>query len=340
MYEQKLSSHGVKSLKVALAALAPRGASVSACVRGTGIAEADLDDPDLRIGLAQELAFYRNVLRECGDPLIGLYIGAQYRLPNYGIWGYAVRSAPDLRSALLLAFRFIRLTYTCHEVTLEEGANHTLVGLAPLDQYGKCSQIVTDRDASAMFHLMGEMLGHRLPMERISFIHRGGRHWREYRDYFGCEVEFGSRRTELHLPPAVLDCALPDSDPYIAQLTEHHCELLVANLDRHSRVTREIQRHILTRPGRFPAMEDVARAMGRSARGLRQALRDEGRSFSELVAELRYRMAREYLEVTALSMQEIAYALGYSEASNFTHAFRRWSGMSPRAYRAHHRRGP
>ncbi len=334
MNRQMLASHGVKSLRVASSLLDARGVALRLCLVGTGVTEHDLKNPDARIGLEQELVFYRNVLRLTDDSLIGLQIGSQYRLPNYGIWGYAVMSAPTLREALDLAFRFLYLTYTCHDISLQSGPDRAVLQLLALRDYEECTQVITDRDASALYCLAGEMLGRPLPLERVQFVHRGGRFRSQYEAYFKCPVSFGHDCTELHVAPAVLADTLPHSDPRTARLTEHQCEMLVTQLNRHAGVSNDIRRHLLARPGHFPSLEEVARQMGHSARSLRRQLQVEGRSYSALVNELRYQLAREYLELTPLSIHEIAQLLGYSEQSNFTHAFRQWSGVSPAKYRA------
>ncbi len=54
---------------------------------------------------------------------------------------------------------------------------------------------------------------------------------------------------------------------------------------------------------------------------------------SALLDEIRFGLAREYVGKTNLSMEEICGLLGYSESGNFSHAFRRWSGQSPRDWR-------
>lgn len=146
-------------------------------------------------------------------------------------------------------------------------------------------------------------------------------------------MSFRHHCTELHIPDAVLSTPLPHSDPQTAHLTERQCEFLVAQLDRYSGSTEEIRRHLLARPGHFPGLEEIAIELGRSARRLRRQLQVEGCSYSLLVSELRYQLAREYLELSNLSIHEIADLLGYSEPSNFTHAFRKWSGRAPAQYR-------
>ena len=77
----------------------------------------------------------------------------------------------------------------------------------------------------------------------------------------------------------------------------------------------------------------MAEKMDMSVRTLRRRLSSEGSSYRELLDEIRYGLAREYLAETLLPMEEIAELLGYTEPGNFSHAFRRWSGQPPRTWR-------
>jgi len=334
MRKALLWSHGAKSLRIASKLLHALGLEVPDCLKGTGVEVSELASPDARISLEQEFLFYRNILELTADPLIGLQIGEQYRLADYGIWGFAVMSAPDLRGALERVLRFIALTYTCHDVALRRDQGTAVIELVPLRDYAICSQVITDRDAAAIYKLISEMLGNRLPLERVRLIHGASASRARYEAYFQCPVSFRHRCTELQFPEAVLSEPLPHSDPQTAHLTEHQCEFLVAQLDRHAASTAEIRRHLLARPGYFPSIEKIAEELGRSPRRLRRQLQVEGGSYSSLISELRYQLAREYIELSDLSIREIAALLGYSEPSNFTHAFRKWSGRAPAQYRA------
>ena len=69
-------------------------------------------------------------------------------------------------------------------------------------------------------------------------------------------------------------------------------------------------------------------------RALRRRLEAEGTSYRDLLAEVRARLAIEYLRQTAMTNEEIASRLGYSDAANFRHAFARWTGKSPSEFRA------
>ena len=77
----------------------------------------------------------------------------------------------------------------------------------------------------------------------------------------------------------------------------------------------------------------MAERLGLHERSLRRRLRAEGRSFQALRDEVRCTLARDYLRDTQLSTEDIAAALGFGDAANFRHAFKRWTGESPGAVR-------
>jgi len=84
--------------------------------------------------------------------------------------------------------------------------------------------------------------------------------------------------------------------------------------------------------GRF-GMDDVARRLGLSARTLQRRLRGENTSFKTVVDDTRESLALHYLRRTQLTATEIAYLLGFDEATSFFRAFQRWTGTTPEALR-------
>jgi AraC-like DNA-binding protein len=84
---------------------------------------------------------------------------------------------------------------------------------------------------------------------------------------------------------------------------------------------------------RNPALGDVARSLGVSARTLQRQLRQEGTTFAKLLAELRREMAPTLLRDGRHGVSEVAFLLGYEDPSAFRRAFQRWFGRSPRSFR-------
>jgi transcriptional regulator GlxA family with amidase domain len=70
-----------------------------------------------------------------------------------------------------------------------------------------------------------------------------------------------------------------------------------------------------------------------SERNLRRKLQEEGTSFTRLADELRAQVAIKYVRDSNLSVEDIAFALGFSDAASFRHAFRRWTDATPQDYR-------
>lgn len=86
-----------------------------------------------------------------------------------------------------------------------------------------------------------------------------------------------------------------------------------------------------------PHIEEIAASCPLKTRTLQRRLAEAGTTYSRIVDEVRFEAARRLLEDRGLSLADIASALGYSDPANFTRAFARWSGTTPRAYR---QRGP
>jgi AraC-like DNA-binding protein len=74
--------------------------------------------------------------------------------------------------------------------------------------------------------------------------------------------------------------------------------------------------------------------MNLSERSLRRRLAGESTSYRQILDQVRETLARAYLSDTDLRVEDIAERLGYSDAANFSHAFRRWTGTAPGRYRS------
>ena len=91
---------------------------------------------------------------------------------------------------------------------------------------------------------------------------------------------------------------------------------------------------MLAVPGRFPGIDAVASDMAMSTRTLRRRLAAENRSFQEILDEVRFGLAKDYLQNSSLPIEQVADLLAFSAAGNFSQAFKRWSGVAPRDYRS------
>ncbi len=89
---------------------------------------------------------------------------------------------------------------------------------------------------------------------------------------------------------------------------------------------------------RAPDIALIAQALRISRRTLQRRLRGAGRTYVGLVAEVRQQTAERLLRDPSRKIADVARALGYSDHAHFTRAFLRWTGTSPREFRAGQRR--
>lgn len=345
MLEKKpLLSHHLVGIRAALRIMRTLGFTDDDCLRGTGIVASMLEESSVSnavannspstISLEQEFRFYRNVLRVSDDPLIGLKIGEAFRYESYGLLGYAMMSAQTLRDTIAIAADFSVLTFSHFTIRLldtEEAAGiaYTLnYELAP-----DLLQLYCDRDLEAAFtgvKTSGIDFNARNTLVRL--MHNDRDNQARYEAFFNCPVEFGHQRNEILVDRTILDHRSPQRDRLASEYCQAQCKKLLNKFGLQGGLVEQVRKILVARPGSFPNIEETSKQLNMSVRTLRRNLVKENSSFQALLDEIRQQLAQEYL-ATSMSIERIAELLGYSEAANFSHAFKRWSGTSPSQYR-------
>jgi AraC-like DNA-binding protein len=158
----------------------------------------------------------------------------------------------------------------------------------------------------------------------------------EVMQFFGGNVTFGASADEVAFAALVGDLPVLSADYHLNRLLIEHCEQAVAYRRPNRGAFRLLVENAivpLLPHGRVHAGR-IALRLGMSQRTLARRLSSEGLTFSDLLDGLRADLARRYIADERISMSEITWLLGYQEASSFTHAFRRWTGMAPRQARS------
>ena len=155
----------------------------------------------------------------------------------------------------------------------------------------------------------------------------------EYDEIFGCPVSFESEESEIWFDSSLLAYRSPRSSPELLQLHEEHAEKRLTTLKREDLIERIravfAQRLEVDRCD----LEEVSRELEIAPRRLRFELARAGTSFSQVLADFRFALARKLLARTSEPVEDIVYLTGFSEPSTFYRAFKRWSGMTPVQYR-------
>ena len=163
-----------------------------------------------------------------------------------------------------------------------------------------------------------------------------GKPFPEFAEFFGNDVEFGAAADEIVFATAIKTMPVVSADPYLSKLLiSYFDEALSRRPASRSSFRSSVENTIvpLLPHGKGRAGE-IAPRLGLSQRTFARRLSLEGHTFSEVLEKLRSDLAERYLTDESLSISKIAWLLGYQEVSAFTHAFKRWTGKTPREARA------
>jgi AraC-like DNA-binding protein len=146
-------------------------------------------------------------------------------------------------------------------------------------------------------------------------------------------VRYDQPANELDFDAAVLDWPLTTADPAALQLAREQCERALEALGFDGGIVARVRPLISRSGGGFRSLDEVAARLHVSPRTLKRRLAERATTFSTLLDQARLERAQRLLASPRLSLEEIAERAGYSDVTNFTRAFRRWTGTTPAAYR-------
>jgi AraC-like DNA-binding protein len=322
------------SVGVLLGLAGERGVSPETCLAGSRLTVRGLQRPGAEVTARQELTVVTNLLEALDYPDdLGVEVGLRYRLATYGIFGFALISSPTLRSAIDVGVRYLDLTFASSTLgTRVVGDEFQFVLEAP-GTPDRVRRFDIDRLATAISVIKRELSAD-LPAFGVRFTHPRPANIDRYVAAFDTEPEFDAPENLLILPLGLLDVPLPQANAYNSAATQEQCRNLLEERRSRTGLSGQVRDLLLASPAQPPNAHEIAHALLMSPRTLRHRLGAEGTSYRELLDEIRQRLSEEMLIGGRLTVAETASRLGYVELSSFSQAFRRWHGMSPRAFRA------
>jgi AraC-like DNA-binding protein len=187
----------------------------------------------------------------------------------------------------------------------------------------------------AVLRLCRALTGHNIVPQYFSIAHHRSGGTSEMARFVGTKVEFDADKDEFALNLDARELPLIHADTHLNDLLLKYCEAaLLGRRGNVSELRTRVENEIssLLPHGRV-LVEDVARNLGMSERTLARKLSDEGLNFTEVLQQLRRNLAVRYLDDRKLHVSKIAWLLGFHEVSAFAHAFKRWTGKTPRGMR-------
>lgn len=304
--------------------------AVGRTFRRAGLPEALIHDRRMRLPLEAMVGLFAQGAEIAGDRLLGLRVGQAMNPGAYGLWIEHAMEAGTLRSAIRRLSWGVGLHQSGSEVLLTRLRGRWIFGYRVQRFANVDPRAHIDHVVPSMLKIVRRFAGAAWRPGWVGLPYAGDPGAGALAQAIGAEVRFACPYLMIPVSSAVLDRARPvgpaahDARPLTRSDVVAHAG--VRPFHAVTAVEDCIQLELLA--GRC-GVETVAQRLGLSTRSLQRTLSQEGTSFSDILDRIRRVKAAELLASPDMRVGSVALALGYSDPSNFTRAYKRWTGTAP-----------
>ena len=285
-----------------------------------------------RMSLEQWTQKVRSAVALAPGPARGLEIGSKVRLAHTGALGYLVVNSKTLAELLETYMLLEKWFYGRNWAS--SSTNGTEFEIAWEQDKGLPDRLIEQLHAMALLTIVRESCPTAGHPARVEVMNEELDERTAYEKAFGCKVLFKRPALRLAFPVGALH----------APVEIHHSSIKVASRNRErtmreaypgaTQFVRAVQGSIMRFLPMGAPIDSVAAAMNMSRRSLQRRLSHAGCTYRQLLIGIRERHASRLLEDPQISLKDAAFLLGYAEQSAFNHAYRHWTGSSPKAARS------
>jgi AraC-like DNA-binding protein len=269
--------------------------------------------------------------RDVYPPLSALFAGQRVPFGAYHVIDYLASSCHDVAQGFERLGRYFELVRPEAQFVVKESAADVTVLL--VDRRRSDDFFFDEWSLGATMRGFRETLGSRFSVLRFG-LRRSDPGDPELalraEQSMGGPPVFGAESASLTFSRDVWEEKLPASDSRLCETLERHARELMAEVASTSATSKRVRELLAAElSGGQPTIERIAKLAAVTPRTLQRRLSDEGQTFQSVLDALRAELAERYLVREKLGVSEVAFLLGYADASAFARAHRRWFGRAP-----------
>jgi len=306
---------------------------IDAFLRSLDIEPESVRLPDSYLPIETYLRIQDEAAAYVSDPYFGLHMGEFAQPGSWSILGYLMMNCRTLSEAFEKTGRYQRIIGNLITGRMEMGLGKVRAISFTPPHAPQMSRHCFDSTFSSSVRMARTLSGLPINPLEVTFIYPEPESRAEYERIFNCPVHFGQKDNSMTLDLRMGSLPVRMANPALRDHFEQYARDFIARMEQNGATTREVTRIILERlDDESLTIKKVAREMAVSVRTLQTRLEAEGVVFSDLLRDIRQRLARKYLRED-YSVEQITYLLGFSEPSVFRKSFKKWLGVTPGEYR-------
>ena len=310
--------------------LEARGVDSAPLFNAAGLDLAALDDPNARYPVERTTRLWELAVAATADPCLGLAVASHVAPTTFHALGYSIMASASLGDMLQRIVRYFRIATDASTLELRVDRDSCqLIVTPPTDDLQPAPESV-DAFISLLVRTSRSLAGRELTPLRVALRRSAPAGHDCHRQILRCPVHFGASADLVPFSRADCDRPLDSANRELARRSDEIIAQYLQQLEQTTSLGARVRdRLIELLPHGEPSAEQIAAQLHLSLRSLQRHLAEEGGSFDQILLQTRQSLARSYLADPRYSISEIAYLLGYADASCFSRAHRRWTGMAP-----------
>lgn len=314
---------------------------------GLNFTAEDLKANDSRVFVTDAILMAERALSLAGHQGLSFLLARELRLTVHGTLGFAALTSSTLGDALESVRRYLQLRAPFISMGFSDAGDKAIVTLKAEFEVPHLYHFLAETVAAMLMMLTDQLidrdsaaeLGFDLSEGNLGVIevHLTGPtpdYFKKFADQIPVTVKYGQQAEMIVFPKALLQARMRLADAEASKMARDQCEFeLQKALKDQGDITFAIRNMLHVMPGPLPSLEAMAERFCVSSRTLKRRLAEKDTTYREVVESVLKDRAIQLLRYTNQSVSEIAYELGYADLSNFSRAFRKWTGKSASEFR-------
>ena len=316
-------------LRCLAAAMAEFGVDPARLCLGLGFTLDDLSNPACRVSFRQGSALIRRALQAAPNKGLGLLIGEREPIASIGLVGYAMMTSPTLGAAVGLGMSQQKFTGSMLEFDMRLDQRHIAITASNRFHEPDIQMLLVEEAFASFLQIARGLAGNSFLPLRIDLNYPAPEYAAEYERVFQCPVRFGQAVNAFIADSAWAERPLLTYDPLSHRQALEFMEIGFSREREKVDLFESVERAVRHNLRDLPTFSDIARKLCLSERTLRRRLADNGVSYQVLLDNVRKNRALEMLANPRLSIEQVAFEVGFCDSHNFRRAFKRWTGSTP-----------
>jgi AraC-like DNA-binding protein len=310
--------------------------SVEVC-KAVGIDSSVFRNRESRISVRVFELIWKEAIERTEDGNFGLHFGREIANSYLGgnILFTMMMNCPTVGDALEKFCRYHNLMEDAIQPRIKLEDDFAYLSWESFSPNFKIPRHFSEALLCAYTYLLRHITENKLTLVEARFGHSHPRDMSEHEKIFRAPLLFEQSKNELVIERISLNLPIFLANPEVLETLERFAQRLLDGLYPNNSWSERIillLNKMLVR-GEKIDIETIAKELAISTRNLQNRLKEEGMTYQKLLDQVRKEIALNYLKKPENTICDVAFLLGFSEQSAFNHAFKRWTGSTPRAYR-------